>query len=185
MRVYADTLKSSPEATIRVHALLLSLTETINASETNPDISAISENDERALRYPLYTLPSELPPLEIHVSGQNGASPLSNQINYSLKSVAGCRECIAAADSAHSGSSSPGTHNKRKKRRRVSLGSVQGNLPNTRGPKAAGVVPKAKGKQSDKFSQEGRGQGAEPGMSGRVPAQPLLIAYTTHYRHRQ
>jgi hypothetical protein len=95
------------------------------------------------------------------------------------------------------GSASPGTRNKGKKRRRASSGGIQGNLPNARGPKVAGVVLKAKGKhvqiagswdvnpspqeeESDKSSQEGRGQEAEPGKSTRAPAQPLLIAYAAH-----
>ena len=54
---------------IQVHLLLLSLTVVISASKTNPDISTISENNERALRSKYYTLPDTLPPLEIHLSG--------------------------------------------------------------------------------------------------------------------
>ena len=47
--------------------------------ETNPDISTISENDERALRSNYYTPPDTLLPLEIHLLGQNGMSLLFNQ----------------------------------------------------------------------------------------------------------
>lgn len=79
MSFYADNCKRNPNVTIRIHPLLLSLTGTIEASETNPDINAISENDERALRSKLYTSPSAFPPLEIHFSGKNGQSLPSDQ----------------------------------------------------------------------------------------------------------
>ena len=99
------------------------------------------------------------------------------------------------SNSTHpSGSASSGTRNKRKKRRRASSGGIQGNLPNARGPKMARILLKDKGKrvqktgsqdadpspqeeESDKSSQEGRGQEAEPGKSTRAPDQHLLIAY--------
>jgi len=48
MNFYANTRKANPNLTIRVHPLLLSLAKTINASDANPDIRTISENDERA-----------------------------------------------------------------------------------------------------------------------------------------
>jgi hypothetical protein len=79
MTFYARARNRDPNLTIRVHPLLLSLTETIDASETNPDIKAISENDERALRSAFYTPPNTLPPLEIHFSGQNGSSLLQSK----------------------------------------------------------------------------------------------------------
>jgi hypothetical protein len=75
---HAGAHGKSSDPAIRVHPLLLSLSEAIKASETNPDISSISENDERVLRSNIYTLPSALPPLEIHFSGQNGSPLLSN-----------------------------------------------------------------------------------------------------------
>jgi hypothetical protein len=78
MNFYAETHDRNPNLTIRIHPLLLSLSETINVSETSPDISTISENDERALRSNLYTSPGAFPPLEIHFSGQNGSSLLFN-----------------------------------------------------------------------------------------------------------
>lgn len=53
---------------IRIHPLLLSLSETFQASGENPDIGAISENDKRLSGNELYTRPSALPPLEIHFS---------------------------------------------------------------------------------------------------------------------
>jgi len=93
MSFYANACSRNSTVTIHVHSLLLSLSKTINASETNPDISTISENDERALRSNFYALPSALPLLEIEFSGQNGLSLLSKQNGY----VAGCRECMASA----------------------------------------------------------------------------------------
>jgi hypothetical protein len=69
----------SPGIIIRIHPLLLSLSKTIDASEIDPDISAISENDERALTSNRYTSPSELPPLSTHLYGPNGLLLLSYQ----------------------------------------------------------------------------------------------------------
>jgi hypothetical protein len=88
MNFYAEARKEArhrkSNSTIRVHPLLLSLTETINASETNPDISTISENDKRVFGNGLYASPSEFPPLEIHFSDQCGPSLPSNQNGYVL-----------------------------------------------------------------------------------------------------
>jgi hypothetical protein len=78
MNFYADADSRNSNSTIRVHPLLLSLTTTINASETNADISTISENDERALATEFYTSPSDLLPLEMHLPGRCGPSLLSN-----------------------------------------------------------------------------------------------------------
>jgi hypothetical protein len=78
MNFFASTCERNPEHKIRTHPLLLSLTEAIGRSETNPNISAVSENDERVLGSKFYTSPTEFPPLEIHFSGQNGLSLLSN-----------------------------------------------------------------------------------------------------------
>jgi hypothetical protein len=71
MKFFTAASKRNPGLKIRVHPLLLSLTATIDESETNPDIQAISENDERALNSDFYTPHSEFPPLEIHFSSQN------------------------------------------------------------------------------------------------------------------
>jgi len=76
MSIYADTHRENPNTPIQVHPLLLSLSETINASETSPQIAAISENDERALTSNLYTSPSALPLLEMHFATKNGQSLL-------------------------------------------------------------------------------------------------------------
>ena len=72
MNIYLGACGNNSNATIRIHPLLLSLSETVQASETNPDIGAISENDERALMSDKYTPPSALLPLEIHFSGRSG-----------------------------------------------------------------------------------------------------------------
>lgn len=78
MKIYLGACSSNSDATIRIHPLLLSLSETVQASEKNPDIGAISENDERALRSDLYTPPSAFPPLETHFSGRSGPPLHSN-----------------------------------------------------------------------------------------------------------
>ena len=75
MNFFHDSCKRNPSLTIRVHPLLLSLTETFEASGTDPDLTAVSENDERVLGSKYYTSPGALPPLEMHFSGQNGPSP--------------------------------------------------------------------------------------------------------------
>ena len=74
MNTYANAYKRNPNAPIRIHPLLLSLRETIAASETDPDISSISENDKRVPGNDLYASLSEFPPLEIHFSGGNSGS---------------------------------------------------------------------------------------------------------------
>src|SRR5713226_1338539 len=196
-----------------VHPLLLSLTEVINASHTNRDISTISENNERALKSIHYTSPSAFPPLEIHFPGQNGRSLLFNQYGNALTLVAGGQKCMASSpqnDSGGEGNATQGnlaatsntlednlahigsTHlskpNKARKCQRASSGAVQGNLSNTRGPKAAQLICRAKGKQAqksdlsninssspegklDKSSREGRDWEAEPSMFAGVPVQ--------------
>jgi hypothetical protein len=78
MNFFASACERNPEHKIRAHPLLLSLTEVINSSETNPNMSAVSENDERVVGSRFYTSPTEFPPLEIHFSGQNGLSPLAD-----------------------------------------------------------------------------------------------------------
>jgi len=75
----------------------------ISVSKTNPDIRAILENDERVLTSDFYTSPSALPPLEIHFLVENGLFLLSNQHDYALTSVAGCRECMKSAPQDNSG----------------------------------------------------------------------------------
>src|SRR5260221_14318492 len=87
---------------------------------------------------------------------------------------------------AHIGSEHLSKPDKVRKHRRASSGAVQGNLSNTRGPKAAQLIRRAKGKQaqksdssninslspdgkSDKSSQEGRDWEAEPSMFSGVP----------------
>ena len=78
LNFYADAKKQNPTS-IRIHPLLLSLSEAVKASPKSPDISGISEDDERVLKNPLYTSPGAFPLLEVHFSGQNGLSLLPNQ----------------------------------------------------------------------------------------------------------
>jgi hypothetical protein len=219
MNIFNEACKKKPNHFVRVHPLLLSLSETIHASETNPDINAISENDERALRSNYYTPPDSLPPLKIHFSGQNGPSLLPKQNDYALTSVAGCRACVefgpqadleeegndaqgdfsAASHDlknslAHIGCVSQSGRNKGKKRRRASTGSVQGNLPNVRGPKAARVIRKPKGIRAqkagssdanpshpeetpDKSSREGEVREAGPRMFAACLFSTLPMTY--------
>jgi hypothetical protein len=85
MDFYADARSRNPNTAVRIHPLLLSLSETFNASPANPNISTTSENDERlSSESPFYTERSALPSLEIHFSGQNGPHVLPNQNRYSL-----------------------------------------------------------------------------------------------------
>jgi hypothetical protein len=97
MKFYIGACKTNTNPIIHVHPLLLSLTETIDASDTNSDISFVSENDERVLESNFYVSPSTLPLLEIHFSGQNSLSLLFNQNGYALISVASCQDYIASA----------------------------------------------------------------------------------------
>ena len=177
MQIYAHTHRENPNTPIRVHPLLLSLAETINASEASPQIAAISENDDRALASKLYTSPSEFPPLEMHFARGNGQSFLSNRNGYALTSVACCGECMASApqadlggegnaaqcslaatfhaledSAANIGGGSLSTHSKRKKCRRTSSGGARGNLPNTRGPRPAVPIRRTRGKSAQKAS---------------------------------
>ena len=165
MNFYASVRNKNSESTIRIHPLLLSLSETIDASETNPDLSAISEDDERVLGTGYYTFPSTFPLLEIHFPGQNGLFILPNQNGHVLISAAGCRECMASfpkdnsagegdanpeVNLVHMGSASLSTRNKRKRQQRASSGGIQGNLLNARGPMVAGARCRAKGKRAQK-----------------------------------
>ena len=196
MRFYRAAFKENPNTPIRLHPLLLSLSRAINASETNPDISAISENDKRVkvLGNSLYISPSALPPLEMHVWGQNSTALLSNQNGYALILLAGCRECMSSApqdspggeDHAASSTAPPISHgmednleymgattstrNKGKKRRRASSGSVRGNLLSTRGPKAAGLIRGTKERCAQKAGSRNANASSEEGAS-KKPSQ--------------
>ena len=79
MNFFNNAHKLNPNLMIRIHPLLLSLSETIDESETNPKINSISENDGRALRSNFYTSPGTFPLLEIHFSGHNGLSPIRSK----------------------------------------------------------------------------------------------------------
>lgn len=110
MKIFAQARNINPNRTVRVHPLVLSLSEAFQASSTNPDIGTVSENDERALESELYTSPSEMPLLEIHIPGQNGLSLLYNINGYTLMPVVGCRECMGFAppDSSGEGNATQG-----------------------------------------------------------------------------
>jgi hypothetical protein len=56
----------------RIHPLLLSLSEAFSKSDTSLDISSISEDDPKVLGSMHYTSSSEFPPMDIHLSGDNG-----------------------------------------------------------------------------------------------------------------
>jgi hypothetical protein len=189
----------NPNITIHIHPLLLSLCETFNASDINPDIGSISENDKRVLKSSFYTSPSALPLLEIHFSGKNGMSLLSNRNGYVLISVVNCRECMTSALQDYSGGSNATQLNLAatfhalednlvRNRCRTSLGGVQGNFPSTCGSNVAGMTGRAKGKQTqkagswdadpsslekqpEKSPQESRDREAEPCMFARVPVK--------------
>jgi len=190
MRFYRAAYKANPNTPIRLHPLLLSLSATINESETNPDISAISENDKRVevLGHNLYVSPSALPPLEIHISEKNSRPLLSYQNGYALILLAGCRECMSSApqdssEGCYAARSTPpstshgmednigymgattSTRNKGKKRRRASSGSVRGNLLSTRGPKAAALIRKTKERCAQKAGSLDANASSEEGAS--------------------
>jgi hypothetical protein len=54
----------------------------MNDFGTNLDMSAISGDDKHVLAHKFYTLPNELPLLEIHFSGQNSTYCLSNKKGF-------------------------------------------------------------------------------------------------------
>lgn len=72
MNYFAEVGKNGPNP--RIHPLLLSLAEVFNESKgsLNISINSISEDDPRVLRSKYYTSPSELPPLDMHFSDDNG-----------------------------------------------------------------------------------------------------------------
>ena len=65
-------------------------------SDKSPDIGTISENDPRTLSDDYYTPQSDLPPLNIHFLGQNGATYLSDICNFLSSLVALCWECMVS-----------------------------------------------------------------------------------------
>ncbi|KAH9016602.1 hypothetical protein EDB84DRAFT_1567170 [Lactarius hengduanensis] len=87
----ANTSSPTP---LRIHPLLLSLMEAFREHEDSPNISSVSENDPKVLSSNYYTSPSNLPPLDIHFPGQNGADPLSDTHVSPLTLAASCQECM-------------------------------------------------------------------------------------------
>ena len=191
MDFYLNAISKSPKIPIRVHPILLSLTEAMNESMMNPDIKTVSENDERVLKQDIYTPPSELPPLEIHIRGGNGLSLLPNQNDYALTSVAGCGECMkyspqdksgeegtAAQDKSEAAAHAPednishssGTSlrmcRKAKKRRRALSGSIQGHRSNM-----AMFTRRAKGKRAQRTGSLGAHQSSSDDISDQPPQE--------------
>jgi hypothetical protein len=122
----------------------LSLTEVVEEAEMSPKLSSISEDDPRLPRCKLYVPPGDFPPLEIHVSGQNCASPLIDLGDSTFTSAAGCRKCMFSdpqEDLVGVGDSTISARGA-KKRRRASSGGVQDNLRTKR---------RAKGNQAQKM----------------------------------
>jgi hypothetical protein len=89
------TLKRKGLPIPRIHPLWLSLTATYYESETAPNISSVCEDDPRALRSNHYISPNDLPPLDIHFKGEDGAAQ-SLTHDSQLMSAASCSECIAS-----------------------------------------------------------------------------------------
>jgi hypothetical protein len=75
MNYFFDIKKQSPIP--RAHPLLLSLTAVFKESEIHPNMGSVSEDDPRVLKSKYHTPAGEFPPLDIHLSGQNGVSPVS------------------------------------------------------------------------------------------------------------
>jgi len=168
MDFYANAIRECPKIPIHVHLILLSLSMAVNKSMMNPDINTISESDEMVLTSDIYTSPSALPPLEIHILGENSKSLLHNQNDYALTLVAGCGECSPQGNSVGEGAStqgksevaphapednisdssgiSPSMHRKVKKYRCALSGSIQAHCSNKRSPDIAMLICRAKGK---------------------------------------
>lgn len=89
----------------RVHPLLLSLTAAFAKSDNSPDIGSVADNDPRTLRDGYYTSPSDLPPLNIHFPGQNGAAYLLTcaDLRFLLSSIALCEECMFTQPQVNAG----------------------------------------------------------------------------------
>src|SRR6266702_3773002 len=83
-----------------VHPLLLSLALMFKESETSPNLSSVSEDNPKVLSSIYYASPKDLPPLDIHLPGQNGAVPFTDVHGSLLTSVASCGECMAPIPSA-------------------------------------------------------------------------------------
>ena len=189
MDFYANAIRERPKIPICVHPILLSLSTAVNKSMTNPDINTISESDERVLTSDIYTSPSALPPLEIHILGENGKSLLHNQNDYALTSVAGCGECSPQGNSVGEGASaqgkseaaphapednisdssgtSPSTRRKAKKRRRALSGSVQAHRSNKRSPDIAMLIRRAKGKRAQRTGTLGANHSSSEDISNQ------------------
>src|SRR6266702_567607 len=111
-----------------VHPLLLSLALMFKESETSPNLSSVSEDNPKVLSSIYYASPKDLPPLDIHLPGQNGAVPFSDVHGSLLTSVASCGECMAPKpqdNSTEVGQSIVTIPSSGKKQRRAAGGSVR------------------------------------------------------------
>ncbi|KAH9024138.1 hypothetical protein EDB85DRAFT_1894450 [Lactarius pseudohatsudake] len=112
---------------LRIHPLLVSLMEVFKEGRVSVNMSSVSENDPRILSSNYYTSPKNLPLLNIHLQGQNGADPISGTHVCPLTSAASCQECMgssASETSAAIGSSTTPIPRKRKKDRHLSGSGV-------------------------------------------------------------
>lgn len=116
----AETRGLSP----RSHPLLLSLSTVFRLSDKAPKLASISENDARVLQDPYYISRELFPPLDMHFSGQNGASPLSITNSPALRYAVNCQECQPSEPEGDTASS---PRKKGKKHRRGSSGGIHGN----------------------------------------------------------
>jgi hypothetical protein len=116
----------------------------VDEAEMSPKLSSISEDDPRLAKSKFYVPPGNFPPLEIHVPGQNGTSPLFDPGDSALMSAAGCRRCMLSNPQDDLVGVGHPTISARagKKRRRDSSSGVQDNLRTKR---------RAKGKQAQKM----------------------------------
>src|SRR6266581_3619512 len=123
--VNANTRSPTPP---RVHPLLLSLALMFKESETSPNLSSVSEDNPKVLSSIYYASPKDLPPLDIHLPGQNGAVPFSDVHGSLLTSVASCGECMAPEpqdNSTEVGHSIVTIPSSGKKQRRAAGGGVR------------------------------------------------------------
>ncbi|KAH9012496.1 hypothetical protein EDB85DRAFT_2158982 [Lactarius pseudohatsudake] len=185
-----------------IHPLLVSLMEVFKEGRVSVNMSSVSENDPRILSSNYYTSPKNLPLLNIHLQGQNGADPISGTHVCPLTLAASCRECmgsLASETSAAIGSSTTPIPRKRKKDRHLSGSGVRKivtrsaakrSAANDFGEAATGTTSKRKGEPlhpeeniDDNWEDEAqplnKGLSASPGPATPQPrAQRLTRSQT-------
>ena len=81
------------------HPLLLSLTKAFKENSISLNLNDVSEDDPRVLKNLYYTSAKNFPPMDAHLSGQNGVSLLSESLTFNgiiyimQKSAAECQMC--------------------------------------------------------------------------------------------